>query len=65
MILDIKHYIFNLVPSKPILLEPTIASNAIDHQMAIIQVQARKNFIEDMLLNGGFKVNIIIEKLGV
>jgi len=31
--------------------------------MAIIQVYIGKNTIEDMLLNGGFGVNIIIERL--
>jgi hypothetical protein len=64
-ILDIKCYIFNLVPSKPTLLEPTITSIAINHQMAVIQVQVGKNFIEDVLLDGGFGVNIIIKKLRV
>ncbi len=42
-----------------------IASIAIDHQMAVIQVQVGKNFIEDVLLDGGFGVNIIMEKLRV
>jgi hypothetical protein len=31
--------------------------------MAIIHVQARNNFIEDVLLDGGFGVNIITKKL--
>jgi hypothetical protein len=31
--------------------------------MAIIQIQVRKNFIEDVFLDGGFGINIIIEKL--
>jgi len=31
--------------------------------MAIIQVQVKKNTIEDVLLNGGASVNIIIENL--
>ncbi len=35
----------------------------IDNHMAIIQVQIGKNKIEDVLLNGGFGVNIIIEQL--
>jgi hypothetical protein len=61
----IKCYILNPVPSKPTLPKPTIASIAIDHQMAIIQVQVGKNFIEDILLDGGFGVNIIMEKLRV
>ncbi len=33
--------------------------------MAVIQVQIGKNFIEDVLVHGGFGVNIIIEKLRV
>jgi hypothetical protein len=32
---------------------------AIDNHMAIIQVQIRKNIIEDVLLDGGSKINII------
>jgi hypothetical protein len=31
--------------------------------MAIIQIQVGKNTIEDVLLDGGFKVNIITEQL--
>jgi hypothetical protein len=50
---DIKRYIFNPVPSKPTLLELTVALVAIDHQMAIIHFQVRKNFIEDVILYGG------------
>jgi hypothetical protein len=65
VILDIKHYIFNPIPSKPTLLESVVTSVAIDHQMAIIQVQVRKNFIKDVLLDGGSGVNIIMEKLRV
>jgi len=65
VILDIKHYIFNLVPSKPISPKLTIASIAIDHQMVVIHVQVGKNFIEDVLLDGDSGVNIITEKLRV
>jgi hypothetical protein len=43
MILNIKHYILNLVSSKPILPEPVVASIAIDHQMAVMHVQIGKN----------------------
>jgi hypothetical protein len=32
---------------------------AIDNHMAVIQVQIEKNTIEDVLLDGGFGVNII------
>jgi hypothetical protein len=65
VILDIKRYIFNLVPSKPTLLELAIPSIAIYHQMVVIQVQVGNNFIENVLLDGGFGVNIIMEKLNV
>jgi hypothetical protein len=65
LILDIKRYIFNLVPSKPTLPKPTITSITIDHQMVVIQFQVGKNFIEDVLINGGFRISIIIEKLRV
>jgi hypothetical protein len=33
--------------------------------MEIIQIQVGKNFIEDILLDGGCRINIIIEKLRV
>jgi hypothetical protein len=62
---DVRRYIFNLVPSKPISSKPIVASMAIDHQMAVIKVQVGKNFIEDVFLHGGFGVNIIPEKLKV
>jgi hypothetical protein len=31
--------------------------------MVVIQVEVGNNFIEDVLLHGGFGINIIIEKL--
>jgi hypothetical protein len=34
---------------------------AINNHMPVIQVQIGKNTIEDVLLNGGFRVNIMIE----
>jgi hypothetical protein len=40
-----------------------ITSIAIDNHVVIIRVQIRKNTIEDVLLNGGFGINIIIEQL--
>jgi len=39
-------------------------SIAIDHQVILIQIQG-KNFIEDVLLDGGFGVNIITKKIKV
>jgi hypothetical protein len=38
---------------------------AIDHQMAIIQVHVGKIFIDDVLIDGGFRINIIIENLKI
>jgi hypothetical protein len=38
---------------------------AIDHQMAVIQVHVGNFYIDDVLINGGFGVNIIIENLRV
>ncbi len=63
MIPDIKCYILNSVPSKPALLKPVVTLVAINHQMAMIQVQVMKNFIEYVLLSGGSRVNIITKKL--
>jgi hypothetical protein len=40
-----------------------ITTIAIDNHVVIIQVQIGKSTIEDILLNGGFGVNIIIEQL--
>jgi hypothetical protein len=34
-------------------LEPACATMAIDHQMTMIQVQVGKNFINDVLIDGG------------
>jgi hypothetical protein len=38
---------------------------AIDNHMAFIQVQIGKNTIKDVLLDGGFGTNTIIEQLGL
>jgi Ethanolamine utilization protein EutJ (predicted chaperonin) len=40
-----------------------VKSVTIDPQMAIILVHVRKNIVEDVLLEGGSSVNIIIEDL--
>ncbi len=64
-ILDIKGYILNPVSSKHVLLESTVASITIDHQMVVIHVQIGKNFIENVLIDGGFGVSFNIEKLKV
>ncbi len=46
-----------------LVLEIGIAAVAIDIHITIIQVQIRKNTIEDVLLDGGFGVNIITKQL--
>jgi hypothetical protein len=46
-------------------LELACATTAIDHLMVVIQVQVGKNFIDDVLIDGGFEVNIITENLRV
>jgi hypothetical protein len=46
-----------------IVLEVGTIVVVIDNHMAIIQVQIRKNIIEDVLLDGRSRVNIIIEQL--
>jgi hypothetical protein len=40
-----------------------VKSITIDPQMAIILMHVRKNIVEDVLLEGGLGVNIIIEDL--
>jgi hypothetical protein len=35
----------------------------VDNHMVVIQVQAGKNIVEDVLIDGGASVNIIIENL--
>jgi hypothetical protein len=62
---DIKCYIFNSVPSKPTLPDSIVASFTIHHQMAIIHVQVAKNFIANVLLEGGYGINIITKQLKV
>ncbi len=65
MIPNIKRYIFNLLPSKLVLLELVVTLVAINHQMLLIQVQVKKNFIENVVLDGGSRINIIMRKLKV
>jgi hypothetical protein len=62
---NIKRYIFNLLPSKLVLLELVVTLVAINHQMLLIQVQVKKNFIENVVLDGGSRINIIMRKLKV
>jgi hypothetical protein len=44
-------------------LELNTTTIKVDNQMAVIQVQVRKNIIDDVLINGGANVNILIENL--
>jgi hypothetical protein len=37
----------------------------IDHQMVMTQVQVGKNFIDDLLIDGGSRVNIITKNLKI
>jgi hypothetical protein len=46
-----------------LVLEVGIAVVAIDNHMAVIQVQIRKNIIEDVLLDGDSGINIITKQL--
>jgi len=62
---DIKCYLVDPIPSKLVFSKLIVALVAIDHQMARIKVQVGKNFKEDVFLDGGSKINIIIEKLRV
>jgi len=43
--------------------EVDIITIEVDNQMAIIQILVQKNIVEDVLLDGGASVNIIIENL--
>jgi hypothetical protein len=38
---------------------------SIDHQMVVIQIQVDKNFIDDVLIDGGSRVNIITKNLKI
>jgi hypothetical protein len=64
---NIKRYIFKLikpfqlVQHKHVQLKPICVAIAIDYQMVVIQVQVGKKIIDDVLIDGGFGVNIISE----
>jgi len=63
---NIKQNIFE--PIKPIQLvqpEPTCVTVVINHQMVVIQVQVGKKFIDDVLIDEGFGVNVIKENLRI
>ncbi len=63
---DIKWSIFKSIKFIQ-LIQPKLAYAivAIDHQMVVIQVQVGKNFIDDVLIDGGFRINIIIKNLKI
>jgi hypothetical protein len=63
MICDIKRYIFNPVTLKLVLPKLRVASNAINHQMVVIQVQVIKKLLRMCTSICGFGVNIIMKKL--
>jgi hypothetical protein len=48
------------VQPKPIQPKYVSATMTFNHQMVVIQVHAGKNFIDDVLIDGGFGVNIIL-----
>ncbi len=47
----------------PLVLEVGITVVVINNHMAVIQVQIGKKTIEHVLLDGGFRINIITEQL--
>lgn len=65
--LDLMKYVFFKL--SPIMLIKTLVSNPtiilviVDLRIVVIQVQISKNIVEDVLLDSGFGVNIIIEEL--
>ncbi len=66
IVLYIKQYIFKLVKFLQ-LVQPKHAhvQVAIDHQMVMIHVHVGKNFIDDVLIDGGSRVNIITKNLQI
>ncbi len=57
---------FQLVQPELVQVEPTYVAIAIDHhKMAMIQVQVDKNFIDDVLIDGGSGVNIITKNVRI
>ncbi len=52
---------------QPKLLQLQLANAivVINHQMATLQVQVGKKFIDDVLIDGGSRVNIITENLKI
>jgi hypothetical protein len=48
------------IANNGIVMETCLITMVIDNHRVVIQVQVGKNTIENILLDGGFKVNIII-----
>jgi hypothetical protein len=42
---------------------PKITTTIINNHMVVIQIHIGKTIVNDVLLDGGFRVNIIIEQL--
>ncbi len=63
---DIKQCIFKLVKYvQSVQHELTCVVVTINHQMVMTQVQVGKNFFDDVLIDGGSRVNIITENLRI
>jgi hypothetical protein len=68
---NIRWYIFKLVKFVQLVqpelvhLKHACATMGIDHQMIMIQIQVGKNFMDDVLIDGGFRLNIITKNLKV
>jgi len=61
-----KYVFFKLSPImliKTLVSNPTIILVIVDLRIVVIQVQISKNIVEDVLLDSGFGVKIIIEEL--
>jgi hypothetical protein len=62
-----QYVVTKLAPGKRIIimlgLDLVIALMVIDPHMDVIQVQVGKNMVEDVLLDGGFKMNIMTKEL--
>jgi hypothetical protein len=65
--LDLKKYVISKLYLLKVTKSPKtnfiITLVAIDHRVVVIQIQVGKNIIENILLYGGFKVNINTKEL--
>ncbi len=65
---NLKQYILTRLsplpkPNHPLKSKTNVASIAIDLHMDVIPIHVGKNLVKDVLFDGGFEVNIIIEDL--